>query len=198
MELLRLKKRIQLAHRGHKLLKDKQDELVRNLLLIINQIRTVHESLKAALGRAYDNMAAAEGFMGRDYLDYLLARPLLSIGVGVEERRILNIKVPDFKVEARGVSPYPLSFYDSSVNVDAAFLSLKDALPVLFKLASLLKALEMLSDEIEKTRRRVNALEYVLIPDLKETIRYITMKIGEAERSNQTRLMKIKEIVRKH
>ncbi|GAB4277210.1 MAG: V-type ATP synthase subunit D [Coriobacteriia bacterium] len=194
MELLKLKRRREVARRGHKLLKDKLDELMKEFMARIGELRRMRAEVEQTLGRVYGLFAVARGEAGpADMAQALLAgepRPIVT----VSERNVMSVRVPELEV---GELPRPedYSLSTTPVLLDAALDSLEEAAPKLLDLAAREKAIELLAAEIEKTRRRVNALEHVLIPQLSATVRDIQMKLDEAERGNLTRLMKVKEMV---
>ncbi len=194
MELLRLKKRLVLAKRGHKLLKDKQDELVRNFLSIIEDTKRLRIEIDNEIESVFQSYSLAEGIVGGEVIENLFAIPSAKTKLKSETRKIMNLKVPKFTVEIEG-DPYEYGKAVSSVLVDNSVKRFGNLLQSLLKLAELEKTSILLAEEIEKTRRRVNALEYILIPNLTETIKYITMKLSEMERSNLTRIMKVKEMI---
>jgi V/A-type H+-transporting ATPase subunit D len=194
MELMRLKKRLSLAQRGHKLLKDKQDELVRNFLEIIEDTKKLRMEVDNEIQSVFQSYSLAEGVVGGGEIESLFSMP----GAGTELRSrlksIMNVKVPQFTVEITG-DPYDYGVRSSSVLVDRCVGRFGKLLESLLKLAELEKTSILLAEEIEKTRRRVNALEYILIPNIRDTIKYITMKLSEMERSNLTRIMKVKDMI---
>ena len=195
MELLRLKKRLVLARRGHKLLKDKEDELMRQFLDLVNKNRDLREKLEAQLIAASQNFLMARAVMDRESMEEAIMFPKQKLELSVSTASIMNLRVPRFELKSEG-TVHSYGFVNTSAELDSALQLYSDLLPEMVKLAETEIAVQLLADEIEKTRRRVNALEYVLIPNLEETIRYITMRLSEMERSNLTRLMKIKEMVR--
>ncbi len=197
MELLHLKKRLQIARRGHKLLKDKQDELLRQVMDLVKDIVEHRKRVEEKLQKSLARFSVVKGLSGFKEVESALFIPSKRITIDVEKKNLMSVKVPSFNysVEGEGIT-YGLSF--TSGEMDRSIMILGEVIEDIISLAEKEKKLELLSDEIEKTRRRVNALEYVLIPDLEETIRFITMKLEEVERSAQSRLMKIKDIVRQH
>lgn len=195
MELLRLKKRLALAKRGHKLLKDKEDELMRHFLDLVNKNRDLREKLETQLIVAFKNFLMARAVMDRESMEEAIMFPKQKIDLSVSTTSIMNLRVPRFELKSEG-TVHSYGFVNTSAELDSALQIYSDLLPEMVKLAETESAVQLLADEIEKTRRRVNALEYVLIPNLEETIKYITMRLNEMERSNITRLMKIKEMVR--
>ncbi|MEW6228699.1 MAG: V-type ATP synthase subunit D [Bacillota bacterium] len=197
MQLLRLKKRLRMAERGHKLLKDKRDELMKKFLELIRQERDLRDQVEAALEEIVPAFLQAKAAMSREAMEEAFMVPKVSCGVEVSTKTVMNVKVPEFTWlggDLKDVFSY--GFHGTSAALDDAVAGLAKVLPRMAELAEVEKSIELLADEIEKTRRRVNALEYVLIPNLKNTARYITMKLDEMERGNLTRLMKVKDMVR--
>ena len=194
MELLRLKKRLVLAKKGHKLLKDKQDELVRNFLSIIEDTKKIRIEIDREIESVFQSYSLAEGIVGGEVIENLFAIPGAQTSLKSESKKIMNLKVPKFTVEISG-NPFNYGNALSSILIDSSVKKFGDLLNSLLKLAELEKTSILLAEEIEKTRRRVNALEYIIIPNITETIRYITMKLSEMERSNLTRIMKVKDII---
>lgn len=193
-ELLRLKKRLQLARKGHKLLKDKQDELVRNFLEIIEDTKKLRMQADREILSVYQSYSVAEGVLGGAALEHLFAVPGAQTELRSRTKTIMNLKVPRFEAETTG-DPYDYGTAASSMLVDRSVRRYGALLQTLLRLAELEKASMLLAEEIERTRRRVNALEYILIPNITDTIRYITMKLSEMERSNLTRIMKVKDMI---
>ncbi|MFO7639630.1 MAG: V-type ATP synthase subunit D [bacterium] len=195
MAMMKLKRRLAMARRGHKLLKDKQEELLRRILGLIDGIRTHREQVERETGRVLGQFAIARQAYPPEYLDEAVMLPTRTVAVEVETRSILNLKVPVFRKAVSG----PLRCYGlatTSGELDLALIALEKLLDALLELAEKEKTLELLAVEMEKTRRRVNALEFVLIPDLEETVRHIALKLAEDERGALTRLMRVKEIIR--
>ncbi len=198
MELTRQKRKLVTAKRGHKLLKDKRDELMRQFLELVRVNKTLRESVEAGLAMAAQNFALARATMQDPVLDTALLAPSQEVTLEAETQNVMSVLVPRFTYKTRSpdesnIYSYGLSF--TSSDLDDAVKSLADLLPDLLKLAEVEKSCQLMAAEIEKTRRRVNALEYVMIPDLQETIKFITMKLDENERSNQIRLMKVKDMM---
>lgn len=197
MELSRLKKRLVVAKRGHKLLKDKQDALIKAFLERARQGKTLREELEAELAACYKSFLLARA----QTLPAMLEQALMISGAKCDLRvsfhNVMSVLVPQYSVE-QGGSPLNYGFATSLGSLDVALESFAELIPKLIELAAMEKSIQLMAVEIEKTRRRVNALEHVLIPGFIETIRYITMKLDEQERSTLSRLMKIKEIVRSH
>ncbi len=193
-ELLRLKKRLVLAQKGHKLLKDKQDELVRNFLEIIEDTKKLRIEADRETESVYQSFSLAEGVVGGPHIENLFSIPGARTDIRSRTKTIMNLKIPQFEVDISG-DPYDYGDAQSSVLVDMSVRKYGQFLETLLRLAELEKASILLAEEIEKTRRRVNALEYILIPNYIDTIKYITMKLTEMERSNLTRIMKVKEVI---
>ncbi|MFO7154214.1 MAG: V-type ATP synthase subunit D [Caldicoprobacter oshimai] len=200
MELIRLKNRLQVAVRGHKLLKDKRDEMMRRFIDLIKRNKELRERVEQKLTLAFKDFLMARAVMSSEVLEEAIMFPTRRVEIKPSIGNIMGVTVPviEYKeVTDRELSPYPYSFAATSAELDGAIAAFSDILPLMVELAQIEKTCQMLADEIEKTRRRVNALEYVVIPQLKETIRYITMKLDENERGNRTRLMKVKDMLEK-
>lgn len=197
MELLKLKKRLILARRGHRLLKDKQDELMRNFLSLIEEIKELRLTVEIELFQAYESFLIARLTMGREFLDEALMFSQLETNLEVTYVHLMNLRIPRYRLNIEG-DYFSYGLLTTSMELDRALKRYRELIPKMVELAEKERELEMLSYEIERTRRRVNALEHILIPNIFETISYISMKLEELERSNLTRLMKIKDIVRKH
>ncbi len=193
MELLKLRKRTVIAKRGHKLLKDKLDELMKQFMSLIKESGALRDRVEARLAEAYTIFSIARSEVTTEEVRESLAISEAVLDVGVRRENIVGVKVPHFELRQEGgydcysLSTTPMAF-------DAALQHYRELMPELLKLAELENNVKLLADEIEKTRRRVNALEYVLIPSLEETVVYITMKLDEMERSYRTQLMKIKSM----
>ena len=197
MELLRLKKRLNLARRGHKLLKDKRDELMRQLLAVIDEVKALRLSIEKQFQSILERFVLAKASLGPYQADQELLLPSKKISVSASMRNIINIRVPVYAREVSGdIIPY--GYINTSGEMDIALNDFEKFLGDLLGLAEKEKSVQLMAVEMEETRRRVNALEYKLIPGIAETIKYITMKLEENERSNTVRLMKVKDIVRSH
>jgi len=195
MELLRLKKRRILAKRGHKLLKDKQDELMKQLLELVDTVKELRKKVDKELSLATARYLFAKAGMKSEFLANAMLIPGVKIELAISEKSTMGVKTPIFEVKTEGrIQNY--GFAHTTGELDSSLLSIERVVEEIVHLAEQEKKLQLMADEIEKTRRRVNALEYILIPNLEETIRYITMKLSEIERGNLTRLMKVKDIVR--
>ena len=195
MELSNLKKRHKMAVRGHKLLKDKQDEMVRRFLAIIRENKTLREEIEDQLTKIMKEFASARLHMSHAGIMEALMVPSKSAHINVGSKTIMNIKLPTVEYVDLGEIDLTYGFAFTPSQLDTSVISLSKLLPKLIKLAEVEKSCNMLAKEIEKTRRRVNAIEYVMIPEMEEKIRYIKNKLDENERSNIIRLMKSKEIV---
>lgn len=198
MELTRLKKSLAVAVRGHKLLKDKRDELMRQFLDIVREAKVLRENTEKKLKAANQSFAIAGSVLQREVINSALLLPKQEVSLEVGERNIMSVDIPVFKTTTRAKAEGDMFSYGYAYtggDLDDAISALSDVSEDMLKLAELEKAAGMLAGEIERTRRRVNALEYVMIPDYQDTIRYITMKLDESERSNTTRLMKIKDMM---
>ncbi|MEG1812530.1 MAG: V-type ATP synthase subunit D [Clostridia bacterium] len=199
MELTTLKRRLKTATRGHKLLKDKRDEMMRRFVLLVRENAKLREQVEGALSAALAEFALCAGVMEPEALEEAVLYPARTVDITIGRRNIMSVEVPAIEVDQASLSETVLSYglAQTSSQLDGAIAGLAQVLPEMIKLAEIEKTCNMLADEIEKTRRRVNALEYVMIPDFKETIGYITMKLDENERSSLTRLMKVKEMIAK-
>jgi V/A-type H+-transporting ATPase subunit D len=195
MQLLRLRKRLAIARRGHKLLKDKQEELMRRILALVAEIRAHRSRVETGMAAILGRFAVARAAFGPDELAAAVALPSKRVAVSVTTARVMNVKVPVFHKEISGKTRC-YGFAATSGELDLAYASLDELLDPLLILAEKEKALELLSDEMERTRRRVNALEFVLVPNIEETVKFINLKLAEAERGDLTRLMRVKEIIR--
>jgi V/A-type H+-transporting ATPase subunit D len=198
MVLTGLKKRLKTAQRGHKLLKDKRDELMKRFLEIVRENKQLREEVEEKLNIVNSKFVMARALMNSELLEEALMFPKQHVELTASTRNIMSVDVPvlEFKADMNGEGDiYPYGFANTSAELDGAIATLSELAPKLLKLAELEKSAQLMADEIEKTRRRVNALEYVLIPNLEETIRFIVMKLDENERGNLTRLMKVKDMV---
>lgn len=199
MELTSLKKRLVTAVRGHKLLKDKQDELMRKFIDLVRHNDELRKSVEGHLGESFKEFLMARAVMSAEILEEAIMYPKERITVEVDKKNIMSVNVPVFKfkreMEEDEGSIFPYGFASTSGELDGAIEKLYDILPKLLELAEVEKSCQLMADEIEKTRRRVNALEYMTIPQLEETIKYIRMKLDENERGSLTRLMKVKSMM---
>lgn len=200
MELTRLKKRLKTATRGHKLLKDKRDELMKQFLDIVRISQRLRLQVEADLAEAYRGFAAASALMPPEMMEQTFLYPKQSVAIDMSFKNVMSVNVPVYSVQTKTQDPsdiFPYSFVSTPAELDDSVMRLSGLLNDMLQLAEYEKTVKLLAQEIEKTRRRVNALEYVMIPQLNETIRYIIMKLDENERGNTTRLMKVKDMMLK-
>ena len=199
MELSKLKKTLATSTRSHKLLKDKQDELMRQFISLVKYNNKLRKEVEEQLQSSLKNFVMARAVMSSEFLEEAIVYPKEHISVEVTEKNIMSVSVPimNFKRQLEGDegSIYPYGFANTSSELDDTLSKLYGILPQLLRLAEVEKACQLMADEIEKTRRRVNALEYRTIPDLEETIKYIRMRLDENERASITRLMKVKSMI---
>ena len=195
MELSNLKKRLKVAIRGHKLMKDKRDEMARRFIAYVRRNRELRVEVESRLAEAMGRFVLARAYMSAEEIEEALCYPARSAKVEVGVRHILSIPVPELRLNALDNTQYPYGFMTTSADLDEAVRIFSELLPLLLELAEVEKTCNRLADEIEKTRRRVNALEYVMRPQFTQTIRQIKMKLDENERGNLTRLMKTKEML---
>lgn len=198
MELSRLKERLRTATRGHKLLKDKRDDLMKKFLELVRKNKEFREIVERRVMDVYGGFAVASAVMSPPMLEEALMLPRERIELEVESRNAMSVVVPVFRFagdleEQNDIYSYGFTY--TSGELDDSVAALKEVLPYLLQLAQMEKSAQLLAEEIEKTRRRVNALEHVQIPSLQETIKYISMKLDENERGNLSRLMKIKDMM---
>lgn len=196
MELTTLKKKLAVARKGHKLLKDKRDEMMRQFLDIVRENRALRLEVEGELATAEKSIMMAKAVMGRSDLTAALMLPKNRIRLETDEKNIMSVAIPRFRLsEPLGQNILSYGFANTSGELDEGLKRLGSVFPKLIRLAEQEHAVQLLASEIEKTRRRVNALEHVMIPNYMDTIRYITMKLDENERSNITRLMKVKDMM---
>ncbi|RXM58015.1 V-type ATP synthase subunit D [Clostridium tetani] len=199
MELTKLKKRLATATRGHKLLKDKQDELMRRFIDLVKHNNELRKSVEGELQKSLKDFVMARALMSSEFLEEAIVYPKESISLEIAKKNIMSVNVPIMKfkreMEEDEGSIYPYGYVNTSGELDTAIEKLYGILPKLLELAEVEKTCQLMADEIEKTRRRVNALEYMTIPQLEETIKFIIMKLDENERGNLTRLMKVKSMM---
>ncbi len=198
MELANQKKKLATAMRGHKLLKDKRDELMRQFLDLVRENRALREKVEAGIEAANKNFVLARAATSDQVLNTALLAPKQEVDLEMKERNVMSVNVPVFEYKMRSADAgdiYSYGFAFTSSDLDDAVKSLADLLPDLLRLAEVEKSCQLMATEIEKTRRRVNALEHVMIPDAQEKIKYITMKLDENERSTQVRLMKVQDMI---
>lgn len=200
MELTRLKKKLVTAMRGHKLLKDKRDELMRQFLDLVRENKELREKVERGIAQANKNFVLARASMSDEVLNAALLAPKQEVSLELSTRNVMSVDIPVLNYKTRTPDKndiYSYGFAFTSSDLDDAVKSLSDLLPDMLRLAEVEKSCELMASEIEKTRRRVNALEHVMIPQTQANIKYITMKLDENERSTQIRLMKVKDMMLK-
>ena len=198
MELTRLKKKLGTAVKGHRLLKDKRDELMREFLDLVKVNMELREKVEKGIEAANKNFVLAKAGMSEQTLRTALMAPKQEVSLVQEKKNVMSVDIPVFDFKTRTPDEndiYSYGFAFTSGDLDGAVDSLAAVFPDMLKLAEVEKSCQLMAAEIEKTRRRVNALEHVIIPETKEGIRYITMKLDENERSTQVRLMKVKNMM---
>lgn len=202
MELTKLKARLVTASRGHKLLKDKQDELMRRFIEMIRRNKVLREQVEKELIEVFKEFLVSSAIMSPEFLEEAVALPKEEITVDIKQKNVMSVNVPVMnfvrKLADDPSSIYPYGYAQTSSELDDAISRLYGVMPQLLDLAEVEKSCQLMADEIEKTRRRVNALEYRTIPELQETIKFIRMKLDENERSTITRLMKVKDLIQKN
>lgn len=198
MMLTIMKKRLATSVRGHKLLKDKRDELMKEFLDLARANKELRDQVEDQLQYVYKSFSVASAVMSEEVLEEALMFPKQGVELTVGSQNVMSVDVPVFDFKTTADDPtdiYPYGYANTSAELDMAISDLSTAFPLMLELASKEKEAQMLAAELERTRRRVNALEYVKIPQLEMTIKYIRMKLDENERGNQTRLMKVKDMI---
>ena len=198
MMLTNLKKKLATATRGHKLMKDKRDELMKGFLELARENKELRARAEAALAEVYESFSVASAVMSQEVLEEALMFPKQGVELSVGGKNVMSVDVPvfDFKTTAEDQTDiFPYGYAGTSGELDSAIRHMAEVFPIMLELAAKEKEAAMLAAELERTRRRVNALEYVKIPQLQMTIKYIVMKLDENERGNQTRLMKVKDMI---
>ena len=198
MELTRLKRKLATTTRGHKLLKDKRDELMRQFLDLVRENKALREKVEAGIAAANKNFVLARAGMADEVLNVAMMAPMQEVYLETSHRNVMSVDIPVFEYKTRTSDAnniYSYGYAFTSSDLDDAVKSLADILPDMLRLAECEKSCHLMAAEIEKTRRRVNALEHVMIPETQENIKYITMKLDESERSTQIRLMKVKDML---
>lgn len=198
MELTNLKKKLKTARRGHKLLKDKRDELMRQFIELVRENKELRRKVEKGIAGANTHMAVARSVMSDESLNIALMIPMQEMSLEITEKNVMSVMIPVFEskfktADANDIYSYGFAF--TSCDLDDAVKSLSDIMPLMLRLAEVEKSCQLMAVEIEKTRRRVNALEHVMIPQYEETIKYIKMKLDENERGTITRLMKVKDMM---
>lgn len=198
MELTRLKKKLVTATKGHKLLKDKRDELMRQFLEKVRENKVLREKVESGIKAANKNFLLARAGMQDEVLNTAMLAPKQKVSLESDVENVMSVEIPKFTFKTRTPDQndmFSYGFAFTSSDLDDAVKSLADIFPDMLKLAECEKSCQLMAAEIEKTRRRVNALEHVMIPNLQTNIKYITMKLDENERSTQIRLMKVKDMM---
>lgn len=198
MVLNQLKGRLKTARRGHKLLKDKRDELMRQFLEIIKENKVLRAKVEDGLTAAFASQQVASSLMSPEMLEQALLFPRQSVELTMDFKNIMSVNVPQYSFKTKNNDPseiYPYGFIQTSAELDDSLEKQASVFEDMLELARVEKTMQLLAEEIEKTRRRVNALEYVMIPDLEKNIKYITMKLAENENSTKVRLLKVKDMV---
>ena len=199
-ELTRLKNRLRTSVRGHKLLKDKRDELMKQFLEVVRENRALRTKVESARMQAHASFTVASALMSTEMLQQSLLYPKQSVELTMDFKNVMSVNVPEYHFQTRDAQPgdvYPYGFAATSGALDDAVDALSGVFQDMLRLAEMEKTAQLLAEEIEKTRRRVNALEYVKIPQMEESIKYISMKLDENERANTIRLMKVKDMLLK-
>ena len=198
MVLNQLKGRLKTARRGHKLLKDKRDELMRQFMDVVKLNKQLRIRVEEGLTTAFSSLQVASSIMSPEMLEQALLYPRQSVELGLTYKNIMSVNVPRYSFHTKNNDPseiYPYGFAQTSGELDDALDQLAKVFEDMLELAQVEKTMQLLAEEIEKTRRRVNALEYVMIPELEENIKYISMKLEENENATKVRLLKVKEMV---
>ncbi len=198
MVLKQLKGRLKTARRGHKLLKDKRDELMRQFMDVVKLNKELRTKVEEGLTGAFASLQVASAIMSPEMLEQALLYPRQSVELGLKYKNIMSVNVPLYSFQTKNNYPseiYPYGFAQTSGELDDALDKMARVFQDMLELAQVEKTMQLLAEEIEKTRRRVNALEYVMIPELEENIKYIAMKLEENENSTKVRLLKVKEMV---
>lgn len=195
MEMKRLQGRLKTASRGHKLLKDKTDEMIRRFITLAEENKRLREETERELAHALQSFASARANSDSRVVDEAILMPSRSIAIETSSHKVMGVDVPQISVKDSAGEMYPYSFLTVNSGLDDAVRGLNAVVVKLIRLAEIEKTCNMLAEEIEKNKRRVNALENIMIPQLAETIKYIKMKLDESERSATVRLMKVKDII---
>ena len=199
-ELTRLKTRLRTSIRGHKLLKDKRDELMKQFMDVVRENRELRKRVEEGLMRAHGSFTVAAALMSPEMLEQSLLYPKQTVELDMTFQNVMSVDVPRYQFRTSSQDPgevYPYGFAQTSGELDDAVDAMSRVFQDMLRLAEVEKTSQLLAEEIEKTRRRVNALEYVKIPEMQENIKYISMKLDENERANTIRLMKVKDMILK-
>ena len=200
MELTRLKGKLRTAQRGHKLLKDKRDELMKQFLDTVREVKSLRAEVEEELMTVHGAFTVASALMSDQAMEQALLYPKQSVELTMTTQNIMSVNVPVYHFQTKTKSDsdiYPYGFAATSGELDTAVDALGKVFQKMLKLAQIEKSAQLMAEEIEKTRRRVNALEYVMIPNTQEAIRYINMKLDENDRATTIRLMKVKDMLLK-
>ncbi len=198
MEMQKLKARLKTAQKGHKLLKDKRDELMRQFLDLVRLNRQLRSDVEQALTRVHNSFTVASAVMSSEMLEQALSYPKQSVELEMSFKNVMSVNIPNYTFRTKNDDPaeiYPYGFAQTSGELDDALENLSEVFSDMLQLAQVEKTTQLMAQEIEKTRRRVNALEYVMIPQYQEKIKYISMKLDENERGTTSRLMKVKDMM---
>ena len=198
MVLNQLKGRLKTARRGHKLLKDKRDELMRQFMDVVKLNKQLRTRVEEGLTAAFSSLQVASAIMSPEMLEQALLYPRQSVELGLTYKNIMSVNVPQYSFQTKNNDPseiYPYGFAQTSGELDDALDKMARVFEDMLELAQVEKTMQLRAEEIEKTRRRVNALEYVMIPELESNIKYIAMKLEENENATKVRLLKVKEMV---
>jgi V/A-type H+-transporting ATPase subunit D len=198
MELTNLNKKLKTARRGHKLLKDKRDELMRQFLELVRENKQIRRKVESGITQANNHMAIARSVMSDENLNIALMIPMQEMSLEITQKNVMSVLIPAYETKFKTADAndiYSYGFAFTSADLDDAVKALSDIMPIMLRLAEVEKSCQLMAVEIEKTRRRVNALEHVMIPQYEETIKYIKMKLDENERGTITRLMKVKDMM---
>jgi len=194
MEYNKIRERLRSSQRGYKMLKSKRDDLVKQFVVLARKNREMREIIEKKMAAVYESFMIAEALMGSSALEDALMLPGHSASLEADTQNLMGVDIPVYKFNTKG-DIYPYGLYSTSGELDIAVEELGELIPQLLELSQIEKSLQLLTREIEKTRRTVNALEYVRIPNLQQTVKYIRMKLEGNEQSNTTRLMKVKDMM---
>lgn len=198
MELANLKDRLELATRGHKLLKDKRDELMRQFISLVRENNELRKDVEEKLEKGMQSFSIAKSLVHENFLEEVMAIPSRSVDLNISQKNIMSVRVPqmtfDFHNQSKNDDTITYGYLNSNSELDSTFEQFNAVMPKMLELAEKEKTCQLMANEIEKTRRRVNALEHMTIPQLEETIYFIEMKLEESERAEITRLMKVKDM----
>lgn len=195
MQLKTLKGRLKIAVRGHKLLKDKTDEMIRRFSVLVKQNYALRVETEDEIRNLLQQFCISKAYLSSHEVLSMFAFPVSSFMAHFGEKSVMNVPTPEIELTEISSTELPYSFVNSSAEMDILVQKIKDIMPKIIKLASIEKTCQVLAGEIERTKRRVNALEFVMIPQLNETIKYIAMKIEENDRASRIRLIKVKSMI---